>query len=255
MSMLLGKRVLITRAEEQSGSLKERLESRGAKTLVVPLLTFVKRRDARNAQILSQLDQYDWVIITSTNGVRFYKELVEEYIGYFPPHLTYAAVGKKTEHALKKEGLHVAFVPSEFTAEALVEEWLPKLHEGERVLHIRGNRSRVTLPEGMKKQRISFDSMTAYDTLIVEENGSRLREVFEHGGVDALTFFSPSQVEAFLELIGNHFEEALRIPCFCIGPTTEKRASEAGFQEVYTPSIYTAEALVDKMEEHFKERG
>ncbi|WP_347862643.1 uroporphyrinogen-III synthase [Salimicrobium sp. PL1-032A] len=255
MSTLLGKRVLITRAEEQSGVLKERLESRGATTLVVPLLSFVKRTDARNVELLSQLDHYDWVILTSTNGVRFYKELVEKYIGYFPSHLAYAAVGKKTEQALKKEGLHVAFVPSEFTGEALVEEWVPKLREEERVLYIRGNRSKSTLPEGMKKQRISFDSMTAYDTLIVEENGNRLRQVFEHDGVDAVTFFSPSQVEAFVELIGDYSEEALGLPCFCIGPTTEKSASKSGFQEVYTPSTYTAEALIDRMEEHFNEKG
>ncbi|SIS50710.1 uroporphyrinogen-III synthase [Salimicrobium salexigens] len=255
MSSLSGKEVLITRARHQADTLKERLESRGAGVTAVPLLSFAKRDSEENVRLLENLDAYDWVLITSTNGVWFFNELIRKYLESTPEGLKYAAVGPKTKLALEEEGRTVSFLPSSYSAEFLVKEWVPMLESDERVLYVRGNLSRETVREGLKEHHISFDSMTAYDTLILEEKAAELQDRLRNESWDALTFFSPSAVEAFCELSGTLCNRALDLPCFCIGPTTERQAADAGFTNIQSPATFTAEALIEKMEKYFNEKG
>ncbi|SIS50830.1 uroporphyrinogen-III synthase [Salimicrobium flavidum] len=255
MSVLSGKEVLITRASSQADPLKKRLISRGAGVTLLPLLTFVKRKTRENFRLLNKLDTYDWVLLTSSNGVRFFEELLWDAGVRAPYHLKYAVVGPKTELALEERGMSAAFLPSVYSAETLVKEWIPQLKARERILYVRGNLSRETIREGLNHQHISFDSLTAYDTLIVEENEYDVQYGLKHREWEALTFFSPSAVDAFYKLAGPYINEGLHLPCFCIGPTTEQKAVQLGFSNISTPGTYTAEALVETMEEYFTEKG
>lgn len=70
---LKGKRVLVTRAEEQAEALASKLESLGAETVKLPLIRIEPSGDETvlDAAIEKALvGGYDWVVFTSVHGVR-----------------------------------------------------------------------------------------------------------------------------------------------------------------------------------------
>ena len=67
---LEGTRILIGRARHQAGSLSSQLRAQGAQVLEIP---FIEIRKPRNFEpldtALKNLKDYDWLILTSVNGV------------------------------------------------------------------------------------------------------------------------------------------------------------------------------------------
>src|SRR5947199_5637585 len=68
---LQGKCIAVTRAEEQSAGLLERLSALGATTVICPAIAILPPDDfAALDAAIGRLEQYDWLIVTSANGVR-----------------------------------------------------------------------------------------------------------------------------------------------------------------------------------------
>ena len=68
---LAGRRVLVTRAAHQAGKLSEGLRAKGAEPVEVPVLEIFPPEDFEPLdRALRQLDEYDWLILTSANAVR-----------------------------------------------------------------------------------------------------------------------------------------------------------------------------------------
>src|SRR4051812_25018550 len=67
---LKGIRVLVGRARHQAGSLSRELRKNGAKVIEVPFIEIRKPRSFRQLDsALRNLESYDWLILTSVNGV------------------------------------------------------------------------------------------------------------------------------------------------------------------------------------------
>ena len=67
---MAGKRVIVTRAIEQTSDLNARLTERGAIPISLPLVSFASPEDyAPLDAALSQLRSFDWIIFTSANAV------------------------------------------------------------------------------------------------------------------------------------------------------------------------------------------
>ena len=72
---LHGKRVLVTRPAEQAGEFIQDLRNLGAEPVLCPTIRIVPPEDIRPLQAaIERLSEYDWVIFTSVNGVRFFFE-------------------------------------------------------------------------------------------------------------------------------------------------------------------------------------
>src|ERR1700751_2220614 len=70
---LSGKRIVLTRNKESSGSLRSKLEALGAKVIDLPLIKIVPYFDAEGIdEVLSEMGSYEWVIFTSRNGVHYF---------------------------------------------------------------------------------------------------------------------------------------------------------------------------------------
>ena len=70
---LTGKRVLLTRAIEQTRDLKQRLEKLGAIVLLLPAVSFSPPVDTVELdRAIQALASFDWILFTSTNAVRFF---------------------------------------------------------------------------------------------------------------------------------------------------------------------------------------
>ncbi|UOQ93885.1 uroporphyrinogen-III synthase [Halobacillus shinanisalinarum] len=252
MGPLEGKNILITRASSQSSSITREIEQKGGRVIHVPLLQFKLKDSVENKHILTKLHDFSWVFLTSSNGVKFFFELLSLYDVKIPRSCKWAVVGEKTAETLESYGVKPDFIPTNYRAVAMVEQFFERVGEPGKILFVRGNRSRKVLPHAFLQQQVFFQTVTVYDTLVVDDEDVLIRKLDQ---LDALTFTSPSTVEAFMQRIEKRQEEALHIPCFCIGPTTGEAAKSYGFQTVYIPEVYTIKTMIDKMAAHFDKRG
>src|ERR1700730_16164374 len=152
MPALHGIGVLVTRPEQQAMPLCRLLESQGATTLRLPAAEIKaggNRSDA--APQLGALDDFDVIIFTSTNAVRFGASLLDQ-----KRDLTLAAIGAATARALNHAGYRVAVQPPSargtFDSESLRRP--PRLEHsaGRRILIIKGSAGRPFLEEELTRR-------------------------------------------------------------------------------------------------------
>src|SRR5439155_7590976 len=144
---LFGKRVVITRAKEQAGTLALRLRALGAEAVELPSIE-IRPLDDYTAldSAVANLGAYDWLIFTSANGVRFFLERLdrsERDLRAIRGRI--AAIGPATKAELEALHLKVDRMGEEFVAESLLVALSPEPMSGKRVLLARAAVARDTL--------------------------------------------------------------------------------------------------------------
>src|SRR5260370_6107293 len=91
---LTGLRVMVTRADRQAAALAQALEALGADAVRCPGLEV--EPIAVDPAALAHLGRYDWLVLTSANGVDRLREVLREAGRDFPAHLKVAAIGPET---------------------------------------------------------------------------------------------------------------------------------------------------------------
>lgn len=255
MGRLQDKRVVVTRPKDQAQPFVDLLSKEGAISICIPVIATSTIADPKRLdEALRNLADYDWLVLTSVNGVQAVWERFEQLgVESIPKNTQIACIGPKTEAELASKGIHADFVPSEYVAEAI----LPGLGElsGKRVLLTRADIARPDLPEAIRAGGGVADDITAYRTLPSQPDGKSLAALRE--GVDILTFTSPSTVENFVEVVRQAGLDPLNLPgspiTACIGPITANAAAKLGFEVDIVPDEYTIEGLMDAMVSHFEE--
>src|SRR5579864_2133965 len=114
-------RVLVGRARHQAGSLSTELRKLGADVLEIPFIEIRKPRSFRPLDTaLKHLQSYDWLILTSVNGVDAMWERLRKLRlnKQSLRHLKIAAIGPATRKAIEERGARVNIVPKEYVAES-----------------------------------------------------------------------------------------------------------------------------------------
>jgi uroporphyrinogen-III synthase len=238
---LAGRRVVVTRAAEQAGSLVTMLRAAGAEVIEVPLIRVEDPGDGGRAlrAALDSLDQYEWLIVTSPNGALRVRAAVQ---ARRPGHPHVGAVGPATAAAL---GRPVDLVPRRHLAEALVEEMPPPrgTRDGEpvpRVLLAQGDRARPVLADGLARAGWTVDTVEAYRTVPVDP-APDLRE--RALAADALLLASGSAAEAWVRAFGTSAPAAV----ISIGPVTTRVANDAGLKVHAEAADHSLAGLVDAL--------
>jgi uroporphyrinogen III methyltransferase/synthase len=257
---LAGKRIAVTRAEEQASELAARLEALGAEAVVCPTIAIAPPVDfALLDQAIAQLAEsaYDWIIFTSANGVRALLDRMGT-LGYDTgvlQHCRLGAIGPATARALAKRGLTAGFVPSVYVAEAIVAE-IGDI-AGQRILLPRADGAREMLTAGLRARGALVDEVAAYRTVPGPGIG-RLRELLQARALHAITFTSSSTVRYLLDGLaaaGLRDAEVVELvnhtAIACIGPITAETARRAGLRVDVVASRYTTEGLVEALVAHF----
>src|SRR6266404_6850628 len=96
---LSGKRILITRAHEQAGAMARELERLGATVVSIPTIEIRPPQSFQPLdKALKKIPAYDWLILTSVNGVKaLFKRMEKEEIDLgLLRHLSVVAIGPAT---------------------------------------------------------------------------------------------------------------------------------------------------------------
>jgi uroporphyrinogen-III synthase len=203
---LAGTRILVGRARHQAGSLSAGLRSLGASVIEIPFIEIRKPQSYRPLDdALKNIRNYDWLILTSANGVEAMWERVRKLriTRRNLKHLQIAAIGPATKKAIVKHGLKVKMVPEEYVAESVVKGLRDKV-KGKRVVLIRAKVARDLIPEELRAAGAEVDVVEAYETVVPEKSRARLRALMKSAGKrpHIVTFTSSSTVKNFAELLG-----------------------------------------------------
>jgi uroporphyrinogen-III synthase len=245
---LAGKRIVVTRAQAQAEGLSSVLRQFGAEAIDAPLIE-IRPPDSYEAldAALNAILDYDWLILTSVNGVDALFSRLEP-LGLSVDslqHLKIAAIGPATEERIQDHGLVVDIVPERYVAEEVVR-LLRKLTKGEKVLLVRAKVARDVIPEELRHAGAEVEVAEAYQTVVPADAKKRLQSIFsDDGDVDAITFTSSSTVKNFLSLItGTDVPGKLaKVKFASIGPVTSDALREFGLPVHVEADEYTMEGL------------
>jgi uroporphyrinogen III methyltransferase/synthase len=227
--------VLITRSPEQSGELAARLRALGAEPVEVPTIAVGPPDDwAAVDAAISRLESFDWLVLTSVNGVRY----LRERLAALPAHLKVAAVGPKTAEAARSLGWEPALVPERTHGEGLAEA-LADEAAGRRFLLTRGNLALSELPDGLRAAGGLVEEVVVY----VNRPGVGSLGAIAGGRLDWALFASGS---AFRNLVAMLEDPAMLhgVKLVSIGPKTSEVMRQLGFEPAVEATESTLEGLV-----------
>ena len=282
---LSGIRVLVGRARHQAGALSSELRKRGAEVIDIPFIEIRKPRSFRPLDTaLKNLGTYDWLILTSVNGVeamwdRLWKLGLLRKATHIQiresnsrrgegQDLRIAAIGPATKKAIEQRGARVTVVPKEYVAESVVRSLKSRV-KGKRVLLVRAKVARDVIPRELRKAGAQVDVVEAYETVVPQSSRVRLRAALKKPKKrpHVVTFTSSSTVRNFVELLGSRSAAstgpAIRgrgrprhtdldgIQMASIGPVTSSTLREKGFTVDIAAKEFTIPGLVAAIEQKF----
>jgi uroporphyrinogen III methyltransferase/synthase len=258
ISILTGKRIVVTRPRTHAGELARRLSQLGAEVIEFPTIAIEPPMDhAPMDRAIAQLSQYDWLFFTSINGVQSFFDRLRHFGNDSPDieHLKVVAIGPETARRLEGEGVHVFMVPEKYQAEGILEALDPAEIRGRRILMPRAAKAREILPKTLRQWGAFVDVVQAYKTVLPQDCQFGLRELFKKQ-IDVITFTSSSTVENFLRLLeGEDLVSILRgVTIACIGPITGRTAIDSGLQVDIVSSEFTIPGLVAAIVRFYESR-
>jgi len=246
---LVGTRILVGRARHQASSLSAGLRSLGASVVEIPFIEIRKPQSFQPLDdALKNLKSYDWLILTSVNGVEALWERRRRFRltrRHFQ-HLQIAAIGPATKRALVKSGLTVKMVPEEYVAESVVRGLRDKV-SGKRVLLVRAKVARDVIPEELRAAGAEVDVVEAYETVIPKQSQERLHALMKDSSrrPHLVTFTSSSTARNFTELLGTARTRLLKDVEFAsIGPVTSATLRELHLPVAIEAREFTMGGLV-----------
>lgn len=260
---LQGVRVLVGRARHQAGALSAELRKLGAQVLEIPFIEIRKPRSFKPLDsALTNLGDYDWLILTSVNGVEAMWTRLEMGRLNFPDlaaarGIRIAAIGPATRKAIEQRGAKVDVVPKEYVAESVVRSLKAKV-KGKRVLLVRAKVARDVIPRELRKAGAHVDVVEAYETVVPASSRVRLRSAFSNAGKrpQVVTFTSSSTVKNFAALLDRRKQASFAGTLTAsIGPVTSTTLRELGFPVDIAAKEFTIPGLVAAITEVFRDES
>ena len=212
------------------------LKKLGAEVIEIPFIEIRAPRSLRPLDAaLKGISKYDWLILTSVNGVDAVAARLKQ-LKIKPQALSLvqvAAIGPSTREAAEKLGLGVAIVPKHYVAESVVESLSGKV-EGKRVLLARAKVARDVIPRELRKMGAKVDVVEAYETVVPASSRRKLRALMGDPKrcPNVITFTSSSTVKNFVQLLGGRgrppHTDMQGVQFASIGPITSATLRELG---------------------------
>jgi uroporphyrinogen-III synthase len=268
---LHGISILVGRTRHQAGALSSELRKLGAEVIEIPFIEIRRPKSFRPLDTaLKTLNNYDWLILTSVNGVEAMWERLKKVglpdmrknkkrnaIPAAEDRLRIAAIGPATKKAIEQHGIKVDVVPKEYVAESVVRS-LKKKVKGRRVLLVRAKVARDIIPRELRKAGALVDVVEAYETVVPQSSRRHLLAVLNDPKrrPHVVTFTSSSTVKNFVALLGSRPAQAVRgrehprhmvpseIRMASIGPVTSTTLRELGLKADIAAKKFTIPGLV-----------
>jgi uroporphyrinogen III methyltransferase / synthase len=243
---LFGRRIVVTRARDQVGVLAKTLHELGAGVMELPTIEIhpAEHYTALDTAI-ANIRNYDWLIFTSVNGVRFFLERLDRsHSDLRAIRGGLCAIGPATREALERFHLKVDVMAERYVAEGLLEALAEYDLSGARVLIARAAVARDLLPTELERRGAKVDVVEAYRTIAppdLKEHAVALLAAKP----DWITFTSSSTVKNLIDAVGA--ERLSGIRCASIGPVTSATLRQYGVPVAVEATDYNIDGLVEAL--------
>jgi uroporphyrinogen-III synthase len=249
---LAGKTILVTRSVGQSSQFSDRLTAEGATVIELPALEIGPPSSWKSLdEAISQLSTFNWLILTSTNGVEYFfnRLKAKDQDTKALSDVKIAVVGQKTAQSLEQHNIKPDFIPPNFIADSLVINF-PENLAGKKILFPRvESGGRQVLVEELTSQSAEVIEVPAYESFCPETIPPAAETALENHALDIITFASSKTVKFFSLLTAKKFPEGiihyLDKTCIAsIGPQTSKTCLDIFGRVDIEAEEYTAEGLL-----------
>ena len=226
---LKNKNIVITRAKDQISDVKHIFQDKGAIVYELPAL-FIDFPDDLGPldSALEEINNFHWIIFSSSNGVIFLERRLNENgssLKELSKNIKIAVVGEKTSLALIALGVKPDFIPPNFIADSLIENF-PVSGYGLRILLPRvqtGGRNLIA--NQFRNAGARVDQVPVYDSKCPDSIPIETLEAIERRIIDSIIFSSGKTVHNSYFLLkkyfGNEWSSVLdKVKILSIGPQT-----------------------------------
>lgn len=229
---LFGRRIGVTRADEQADAQIDRIYELGGEAVLMPTLE-IEPPETWNAvdEVLRRVGEFDWIVFTSANGVRALLGRLWELGGDSRRlgRARLAAIGPSTAAALGEFQLRADVVPETYRAEHLAAALCPQI-VGQKVLWARANRVRDVLRNELTAAGAQLEEAVVYQHHDVEAWSDDINQRLIAGQLDWIGVSSPAIARNVARLMPESVRallgESIRVAS--ISPVTSAACQEVG---------------------------
>jgi uroporphyrinogen III methyltransferase/synthase len=246
---LFGRRIVVTRPSDRAEHLASQLEALGAEVMALPAIELAPIAwNGVFQHALRRLDEFDWVFFTSPEGIRWFQRsltarrkdlrvLLGKRIG---------AIGPKTAASIQDIGIHVDFVPQDFSQEGMLDGLQRRRLAGKRALILSAQDSRDVLEQGLKRLGMDVLKVPLYRATVPSTLKRGVQRIIREP-VDLVTVTSSSCVEHLASALkAAGLADGLRRLRFAsIGPVTSATVRQYRGKVVIEAKTSTVEGLVE----------
>jgi uroporphyrinogen III methyltransferase/synthase len=240
---LFGTRVLVTRPREQAEGLLGPLEDLGGGCLIQPVIEISPPPDWGPVDSsLRRLDQFDWLVFSSANGVRHLLDRLLSGEGDLRAlgQIKLAVIGPGTAEALAGYHLKADLCPDEYRAESLAAA-LAGEAKGKRFLLARASRGREVLADELTAAGAQVEQIVVYESRDVTATEEDVAAALAAGQIDWITVTSSAIARSLVALFGESLRKSRLVS---ISPVTSATLRELGYEPAAEATEYTMPGVV-----------
>ena len=242
---LFGKRIVLTRPEDQCAAARRKLADLGADVLLQPAITIGPPDDwAPLDAALERLTEFDWIVFSSVNGVEAFMNRLALFgrdaraLG----RAKLAAIGPGTADALAAWHLRTDLVSAEFRAQALAAALAVEAKTGpRRFLLVRASRGREVLAETLTAAGHAVTQAVAYRSADTTTPDPEIAALLKAGKIDWVTVTSSAIARSLVALFG---DDLRKTKLASISPITSGVLRELGHAPAAEAREFTLDGII-----------
>jgi uroporphyrinogen-III synthase len=261
---LKGKTVALTRPAGQAEEAGKLIEAKGGIPYYIPAIEIKPLSNPEPVKrFITELQagKVDYVILMSTNGVKYLFEVAESLneAGALRCGLARSyviGVGPRTAQELEAFGVHVDLVPEKYSSEGLLEALKPKNINGKVIRIPRTTSATPTLTDQLTAMGADVQEIHVYESgLPVDEGlkakfyadlaGGRIDAVLFGSGLSAKNIFKMLTEKAPMEKLREIMSKQVTV--VAIGPTTAEALKELNLKVDVVPKDYLFEEALSAL--------
>ena len=202
------------------------------------------------------MQDFHWIVFTSTNTVEFFLRRVREngYDVRFLNGVKLAAIGESTAKSLSDKGLIADLVSFKAVSEGLVYEMGKMELKDKQILLPGSNIKRQVISEGLENLGAEVKDIVVYRTSHIPDADNRLEEALDQG-IEIVTFTSSSTVKGLTKILGGNLDKLSTAKIACIGPVTAAEVQRYGLTVDILAEKSSVVGLVDSIVNYCKSKG
>ncbi len=216
---------------------------------IIPLQLSKQEKD-----IINYADDYDFLIFTSTNAVKYFFLNFEKELITLNRKAKIVAIGKKTAEALFRENIDVDLIPSLSSSESIDKLLSENFVKGKSILIPGSKISKADLFISLENKGAAVDFIAVYDNKPPSNIPDFIKKNIDNKTPDLFVFTSPSTFNNFIKLfeIDNPRTYFNNKDIAVIGPVTEQVVTAQNIKVTIKPEDFNLASLKKEIIKFYK---